>query len=111
MNAVHVDDTGAPADIAELAASARVVIFRSGLTDTRHLVRYLERASVDFREITMGMGSSAERDRFHRLREWTGWTLLPQVFLDGAFVGGADELIARAAFGPPDALGRPGDPC
>lgn len=98
MKPVHVDDPDAPADIARLAACARVVIFRSGLTDTRRLVQCLEGAGIDFREITMGMGSANERDRFHRLRDWTGWALLPQVFVDGAFVGGADELLDRRPF-------------
>lgn len=98
MNRVTVDDADAPRDIARLAASARVVVFRSGLTDTRRLVGYLERAGVDFREVTMGMGSASERDRFHRLRDWTGWALLPQVFVDGVFAGGADDLIDRDPF-------------
>jgi|AntRauTorcE11898_2_1112593.scaffolds.fasta_scaffold00230_23 glutaredoxin len=93
MKRVTVDDAEAPADIAELLRSARVVIFRSNLTDTRGLLAHLDREDVDYREITMGMGSGVERDRFHRLREWTDWPLLPQVFVDGAFVGGADEAI------------------
>ena len=95
MSAIHAQDANAPRDIAELATRARVVIFRSNLTDTRSLRIWLDQRGIDYREITMGMGSGAERDRFHRLREWTGWPLLPQVFLDGAFVGGADELQAR----------------
>lgn len=94
MKHVAVDDAGTPPDIAELLRSARVVIFRSNLTDTRSLIARLEREGVDYREVTMGMGSGVERDRFHRLREWTEWPLLPQVFVDGAFVGGADEALA-----------------
>ncbi len=94
MKHVAVDDAEAPADIAELIRSARVAIFRSNLTDTRGLIAHLDREGVGYREVTMGMGSSAERDRFHRLRDWTEWPLLPQVFIDGAFVGGADEAIA-----------------
>ena len=99
MTEIHAHDNDAPADIAELATSARVVIFRSNLTDTRSLQVWLDARGIDYREITMGMGSGIERDRFHRLREWTGWPLLPQVFLDGAFVGGADELQARPELG------------
>jgi glutaredoxin-related protein len=34
-----------------------------------------------------------ERDRFHRLRDWCGWNLLPIVFVRGHFVGGADEFF------------------
>ena len=97
MNRVTADDAEAPTDIAELLRSARIVIFRSNLTDTRGLLAHLQRAGIDYREITMGMGSGVERDRFHRLREWTEWPLLPQVFVDGAFVGGADEAVERTA--------------
>ncbi|WP_070988142.1 glutaredoxin [Halofilum ochraceum] len=93
MKYVSVDDADAPADIAEFLRSARVVIFRSNLTDTRSLIAHLEREGIGYREITMGMGSGVERDRFHRLRDWTDWPLLPQVFVDGAFVGGAEEAL------------------
>lgn len=90
---VHTDDGGAPDDLAALIRAAEVVVFRSGLTDTRVLSAWLERNGVDYRLVTMGMGSGAERDRFHRLRDWTGWSLLPQVFLNGRFIGGADEFF------------------
>jgi len=96
MNAaVTTDDARAPADIAELAASADVVVFRSNLTDTRALESHLAGTGRDYRVVTMGMGSGVERDRFHRLRDWTGWNLLPIVFDGGTFVGGADEYFAQ----------------
>lgn len=94
MNRVHANDADAPAGIAELARSQRVVIFRSNLTDTRTLIARLEQAGIDYREIAMGMGSGVERERFHRLRDWTAWPLLPQVFVDAAFAGGAEEALA-----------------
>jgi len=94
MNPVTARDTDAPADLVELIDSARVVVFRSNLTDTRMLIHWLQREGMSHREITMGMGSGVERDRFHRLREWTGWPWLPQVFVDGRFVGGADEFLS-----------------
>lgn len=99
MKRVYADDADAPPDLAELLRSARVVIFRSNLTDVRALIAHLQRQGIDYREVTMGMGSGVERDRFHRLREWTDWSLLPQVFVDGAFVGGADEALESTAEG------------
>lgn len=95
MNRVNADDPDAPADLAERITSARVVIFRSNLTDTRMLLRWLQREGIGFREVTMGMGSGTERDRFHRLQRWTGWPYLPQVFVDGRFVGGIDEFLEQ----------------
>lgn len=88
-----VDDPRAPEDLAELAGSAEVVVFRSNLTDTRALENWLERHGMHHRVYTMGMGSPVERDRFHRLRDWCGWNLLPIVFVRGHFVGGADEFF------------------
>lgn len=102
MKPASADDADAPADLAELVGRARVVVFRSNLTDTRMLAHFLEREGIDHREVTMGMGSGVERDRFHRLRDWTGWPLLPQVFVDGRFVGGADEFFSH-----PPAAGDP----
>jgi len=99
MNAVSTLDNDAPADLAEIINGSRVVVFRSNLTDTRMLIHWLQREGVDHREVTMGMGSGVERDRFHRLRDWTGWPYLPQVFVDGRFVGGADEFLADPPVG------------
>ncbi|MDZ7786585.1 MAG: hypothetical protein U5K73_00080 [Halofilum sp. (in: g-proteobacteria)] len=41
-----------------------------------------------------GHGLGAERARYGRLRDWTGWDLLPAVFVHGRFVGGAEEAYA-----------------
>jgi len=91
---VRSTDPDAPTDIAEAAESAEVVVFASNLTDIRALRAWLEARAIDHQIVTMGMGSSAQRDRFHRLRDWTEWPLLPQVFVGGTFVGGADEFFA-----------------
>jgi len=77
----------------EIARSEKVVIFASGLTDTRMIVRILTDRGVPFRVIEMGMASSRSRVDFRRLCEMTKWHLLPQIFVDGVFVGGADEVI------------------
>ena len=92
---VSCSDGDAPPDLAGIAASAEVVVFRSGLTDTRALSAWLDRRGLDYRMVTMGMGDAAGRERYRRLRDWTGWDLLPLVFLRGTCVGGADELQAR----------------
>ena len=89
---------GDPALARELS-SATVVIFRSGLTDTRSVVRALHRSGVDYREVEMPMGSAQMRDRFHQLQEMTGWRSLPQIFVHGAFVGGPDELLEHPVVG------------
>lgn len=87
-------DPGAPGYLAEIVRSADVVVFCSNLTDIRSLKRWLADHEVDHRIVTMGMGSGAERARFKRLEQWTLWPLMPQVFVLGVFVGGAEELYA-----------------
>lgn len=86
-------DADAPADLVQVLESAEVVVFVSNLTDIRTLRQWLETHDVNHEIVTMGMGSGAQRERFHRLREWTRWSLLPQVFIAGEFVGGADEFF------------------
>ena len=78
------------------AGSAPVVLFVSRLTDVRELERRLDELGIEYRVVTMSMGDSAARDRFHVLEEWTGHHTLPQVFLDGRFIGGPSELLAHA---------------
>jgi len=77
----------------DIARSEKVVIFASGLTDTRMIVKFLTDRGIPFRVIEMGMVSSRSRVDFRRLCEITNWHLLPQIFLDGEFIGGADELL------------------
>lgn len=89
-------DPDAPADLVETLESADVVVFVSNLTDIRALQQWLANHGIDHQIVTMGMGSATQRDRFHRLRAWTQWGLLPQIFIAGVFVGGADEFFASA---------------
>lgn len=77
--------------LADLAGSHSVVIFRSPLTDLGPLPATLHRHGTAFREVVMSMKSAADRDRFRELRHNTGQRTLPQVFIDGRFVGGINE--------------------
>lgn len=87
------------------ASSAPVVLFASRITDVRELVQRLDELQVEYRLVTLSMSDSTSRDRFHVLEEWTGHRTLPQVFLDGRFIGGPTELLAhpRLAGGVPAA--------
>ena len=87
------------------ASSAPVVLFASRITDVRELVGRLDDLDVEHRVITLAMGDSVARDRFRVLEEWTGHRTLPQVFLDGRFIGGPAELLGhpRLAGGMPQA--------
>lgn len=75
----------------DMADSDRIVIFRSPLTDLGPLPATLQRHDMPFREVVFSMKSAADRDRFRDLRHGTGQRTLPQVFVDGRFVGGINE--------------------
>jgi glutaredoxin-related protein len=107
-DANHVTDyedlVGMP--LIDIARSEKVVIFASGLTDTRMIVRYLTDRSVPFRVIEMGMGSMRSRVDFRHLCEMTDWHLLPQIFVDGIFIGGMEEFFAHPTLAGDAAIRR-----
>lgn len=82
-------------DLQAMIRSARVVVFRSPVTDMAGLRRLLDEQGEPWRDVELGMGEAANRDRFQRLKALTGHTTLPQVFIDGAFVGGIEAAHER----------------
>ena len=69
-----------------------MVVYQSPVTDVRELVGLLRRRGIAYRTVVLSMGSHRDRERFHALQAFTGWETLPQVFVDGQFVGGEAEL-------------------
>ena len=74
-------------------ADARVVVFCSNITDVRAVITRLNELEITYREMRLGMASGLMREQFHLLQEMTGWPYLPQIFIDGVFIGGADEFF------------------
>ena len=95
---------GSEGDLQALMDSAEVVIFRSGLTDTRDLATWLEQQGVDHAFVDMPMGEAEQRERFRALQARTGWHALPMVFHHGRFIGGEPEL--RRELTPAAVAGR-----
>jgi glutaredoxin len=99
-----------PGWLREALAGARVVIFRSRLTDVRPLQVWLTaHPDLAVREVLMEMGSGEQRDRFQALKHHTGWGTLPQVFVDGQFVGGQVEFFGHTVVSGPEASGATRD--
>ena len=71
-----------------LFAGPGAVVFHSSLTDLDDMPAAFAAAGIECRQVQMGMGSADNRDLFYRLRQHTGHETLPQVFVDGHFVGG-----------------------
>ncbi len=78
-----------------LQHSAHVVVFHSPVTDLAGLDDALDAAGESWRSVEMSMGSSQSRNEFARLKSQTGCATLPQVFVDGQFIGGLREAQAR----------------
>jgi len=91
-------------ELRALMDSAEVVIFRSGLTDTRELASWLDQQGVDHTFVDMPMGEAEQRERFRALQARTGWHGLPMIFRYGRFIGGEPEL--RRELAPEAADGR-----
>lgn len=66
-----------------------------------HAVRLLRDKGVAFAEIDAPYGSAARRAAIERSG---GRTTVPQIFIDGAAIGGCDELIALDRRGKLDPL-------
>src|SRR6056297_3099628 len=75
-------------EIERLSKGAQVVIFHSPLTDLGGLDHELNRRGKRWNAVEMAMGDPRNRERYNALRHFTGQTTLPQVFIDGRFVGG-----------------------
>jgi glutaredoxin len=78
--------------------SAPVVVFRSPVTEMDALRRALTSRNINFREIELSMANNEAREQFHQLKQLTHYQLLPQVFIDSTFIGGADQLLRSADF-------------
>jgi glutaredoxin-related protein len=93
LNASPSQTGAAPATVETEARSAPVVIFSSEFTDLRPILRRLDERQIAHREIIVNAAPTAPLDRYGDLRALTGWQTLPQVFVEGAFVGGYEEIL------------------
>lgn len=80
---MHAED-----EVERLSHSASVVIFHSAITDLGGLDHWLERRGKRWRSVELSMDDPENRARFAALKHFTGHATLPQVFIDGHFVGG-----------------------
>ena len=54
--------------------------------------KWLDAAGIPYKYIEYGSYVSQWRKRLP-LKLWTGWTTFPLVFVNGQFIGGADDLM------------------
>ncbi|MGH8128056.1 MAG: DUF3429 family protein [Gammaproteobacteria bacterium] len=75
-------------EIERLSHSAPIVIFHSALTDLGGLDHWLDRRGKRWHSVELAMDDPENRARFAALKHFSGHATLPQVFMDGRFVGG-----------------------
>jgi glutaredoxin-related protein len=76
---------------AAVAANAVVVVGMAMNPFPRKARRMLDAAGVPYKYLEYGSYFSRWRDRLP-LKMWTGWPTFPLIFVDGVFIGGADDL-------------------
>jgi monothiol glutaredoxin len=76
---------------AAVAAHAVVVVGMALNPFPRKARRLLDAAGVPYKYLEYGSYFSRWRDR-QPLKMWTGWPTFPMVFVEGVFIGGADDL-------------------
>lgn len=75
----------------------KVVIYRSAITDIRTVEARLRRAQLPFEVEVMSMAGQDERKRYRDLKQSSGYSTLPLIFIDGSCVGGEPELARYLA--------------
>ncbi len=81
---------------------AKVEIYSSMFCGFCHRAKMLlKRKGVDFTEVDVMMNGAKRREMVERAG---GRTSVPQIFIDGAHIGGSDELAALEASGELDRL-------
>jgi monothiol glutaredoxin len=76
---------------AAVAANKVVVVGMSLNPFPRKARRWLDAAGVPYKYLDYGSYVSGWRQRLP-LKLWTGWTTFPMIFVDGQFIGGAEDL-------------------
>jgi len=79
--------------LTKLTRMEKVMVFSSAVTDIRLITDVLEQQGLEYKIVIMSMGKMRNRDGFNQLQTLTDWDLLPQVFINGEFIGGISEFL------------------
>lgn len=82
-----------PDDVAAALRESEVVAITSGITDLREAAALLDaRLPGRWTRLEWGMGSAANRARFHAMQQTSGFTMLPMFIGRDGVIGGMTEL-------------------
>jgi len=52
-------------------------------------LRLLDKKGVAYTNVLV----TKEKEAFEKIKQQTGWDTVPQIFIDGAFIGGCDDML------------------
>lgn len=82
-------------EVEDAVRKHRVVVVGMAMNPfPRKARRLLDAAGVPYHYLSYGSYLSGFRQRLP-LKLWSGWTTFPMVFIDGVFIGGADDLARQ----------------
>ena len=79
--------------ISKLVRMEKIMVFSSAVTDIRLITDVLTTLNLPYKVVIMSMGKLRNRDGFKQLQELTDWDFLPQIFIEGKFIGGISEFL------------------
>lgn len=82
-----------PKDIDDVVRSTKVVLVVSPLTDARQVTEWLDEHREPYELVTLSMASAENRETFRQVQQHTHWDRLPQIFIQGRYVGGIEEFF------------------
>lgn len=82
-----------PKDIDDVVRSTKVVLVVSPLTDARQVTEWLDEHQEPYELVTLSMASAENRETFRQVQQHTHWDRLPQIFIQGQYVGGIEEFF------------------
>lgn len=86
-------ETDLPEPVRSAIAEHRIVLVASPITDLGLITRWLARRGLDYSRLELSMRSPASRADYEQLRRATRWRSLPQIFIDGNFIGGTEQFF------------------
>jgi len=92
-NTTRPISTDLPVPVQSAIDQHRIVVVASPITDLGLITRWLSQHGQDCCQVVLSMRSPASRADYEQLCQATRWRSLPQIFIDGEFIGGTEQFF------------------
>lgn len=72
-----------------------IVYFIYGCPHCKRAIQFLKKNGIPHRNVNLGSNAALA----HKLHQETGWPTVPKIYVNGSFIGGADQLMEMAQNG------------